>query len=287
MGRLGGGVAVVTGAGSGLGEAMVRAFATEGMRVVALDIDEPAARGVAESLSSGGVDAVAHRVDVGDRSSLAAAAGVAEKAFGACHVLCCNVGVQQFGAIDRLTPEDWEWVVSVNVLGTVNTVGAFLPLMRASEGDRHVLLTASSSVLSPGVRHAAYITSKFAVAGFGETLRLELAPEGIGVSILFPDGMSTRHLESSRAARPADLGPSITLDEDIQAIVSSRAQVSGHDVVTPEFAVRNLVEELTEDRPYIITHGNYLDEVEERFARVRDAFERMRLADARSGQNRA
>jgi NAD(P)-dependent dehydrogenase (short-subunit alcohol dehydrogenase family) len=275
-------VAVITGAGSGLGEAMARAFAAEGMKVAALDIDGAAAEAVAASLAPDGVETVGGAVDVADRRSLESAADTVAARFGACHVLCANVGVQQFGALDRLTVEDWQWVLSVNVLGTVSTVAAFLPLLRASSGARHILLTASSSALLPGERLGAYVTSKFAVMGFGECLRLELAPEGIGVSLLFPAGMSTRHLESSRAARPPELGPSVTLDDDIQVMLASRDSGKFADPVSPGYAIRNLISELASDPPYIITHGTYLSVVEERLERIRDAFERMQAADAES-----
>ncbi len=272
-------MAVITGAGSGLGEAMARSFAAEGMKVAALDIDGAAAEAVATSLAAQGAETVARPVDVADRRSLEVAAETVVATLGACDVLCANVGVQQFGALDRLSVEDWQWVLSVNVLGTVNTVAAFLPLLRASRGARHILLTASSSALLPGERLGAYITSKFAVMGFGECLRLELAPEGIGVSVLFPAGMSTRHLESSQAARPSELGPSVTLDDDIKVMLASQDSGKFADPVSAPYAIRHLIAELTGDPPYIITHGTYLPTVEERFEAIRRAFERMQAAD--------
>ena len=112
--------------------------------------------------------------------------------------------MQQFGAIDRLSEEDWSWVLNVNVMGTVRTVRESLPLLRAGTGWRRIVITASSGVLVPGVRLGVYQTSKFAVMGFGETLRQELAGEGIGESLVFPAGMMTRHLESNAQARPAN-----------------------------------------------------------------------------------
>ena len=85
--------------------------------------------------------------------------------------MCANVGVQQFGAIDRLTEDDWRWVLEVNVLGTVRTVAAFLPMIRQRSGLRRILLTASSGALVPGVRLAAYTASKDAVIGYVEAAR--------------------------------------------------------------------------------------------------------------------
>jgi len=272
---LAGRIAVVTGAGSGFGAAMARTFAEAGMAVAALDIDEDAARATATSLAEElGVPTTAVHTDVGDADSVAAAAKHVGEALGGCDLLCANVGVQQFGAIDRLTEEDWSWVLDVNVMGTVRTVREFLPLLRARRGWRHILLTASSGVLTPGVRLGVYQTSKFAVMGFGETLRLELAGEGIGVSLVFPGGMMTRHLESSAQARPADLGESVTLPDDIEAMLADRGMADG-DVVTPELAVRNLLADLLADEPYVLTHGSYRDDYNRRRDAMEAAFDRM------------
>jgi NAD(P)-dependent dehydrogenase (short-subunit alcohol dehydrogenase family) len=273
--ELAGTIAVITGAGSGLGAAMGRSFARAGMAVAALDIDEPSARETAAALAGEfRVPTTALRVDVGDGASVAAAARHVEATLGGCDVLCANVGVQQFGAIDRLSEQDWRWVLDVNVLGTVRTVREFLPLLRARSGWRRIVLTASSSVLAPGVRMGAYQTSKFAVMGFGETLREELAGEGIGVTLLFPGGMATRHLASSARARPAELGASLTRQEDLAAMLAHRPMAAG-DVVTPEHAIRNLLEDLLADRPYVLTHGSYRPVYEQRRDAMDAAFDRM------------
>lgn len=266
-------VAAITGAGSGLGEAMALAFADAGFDVAALDIDEPRARDTATAVETRGRKAIAVGVDVADPASMADAARVVEEALGPVTVLCANVGVQQFGAIDRLTPADWQWVLSVNVGGPVNTVTAFLPSLRRARGRRRIVLTASSAVFDPGPRLGAYTASKHAVVGFGETLRIELAPEDIGVSILFPGGMATRHLDSSAAARPAELGPSITLDEDFEALMAT-SMASADAVVDPVYAIRHLLEDLANGEPYIVTHGTYRDRLVARDAAILAAFDR-------------
>jgi meso-butanediol dehydrogenase / (S,S)-butanediol dehydrogenase / diacetyl reductase len=275
VGDLAGRIAVVTGAGSGLGAAMARTFAEAGMAVAALDIDETAARATATSLAEDfDVPTTAVHTDVGDADSVATAAKHVGEALGGCDLLCANVGVQQFGALDRLTEEDWSWVLDVNVMGTVRTVREFLPLLRARTGWRHIALTSSSGVLVPGVRLGVYQASKFAVMGFGETLRLELAGEGIGVSLLFPAGMMTRHLESSALARPAELGESVTLPDDIDAMLASRGMADG-DIATPEHAVRNLLADLLANEPYMLTHGSYRQEYDQRRKALDAAFDRM------------
>ena len=273
--ELTGRIAVVTGGGSGLGAAMCREFAAVGMTVAVLDIDDGNAVATASAVADEfGVPTIGLGVDVGDTESVATAAEHVFRVLGGCDVLCANVGVQQFGAIDRLTEDDWQWVLNVNVLGTVRTVAAFLPLIRQRDGFRRIVLTASSGALVPGVRLAAYTASKDAVIGYGETLRLELADEGIGVTLLFPAGMSTRHLESSKLARPTEIGEWVIAPDDIDAMMASRS-IGDEHVATAEHAVRNLIADLVADEPYVITHGDYRAAYQERLAAYDAAFDRM------------
>ena len=267
--------AVITGGGSGLGAAMADVFADEGTNIALLDIDGARAESKAAELRARGVNARAFAVDVADQSSVQAAADAVAEHFGKCDVLCANVGVQQFGAIDKLTDQDWSWVLSVNVMGVINTVAQFLPLLRKSTGERHIVVTSSASYFTPGVRMAAYVTTKYAVTGYAEVLRRELAAEGINVALLFPGGMMTRHLESSVAARPAELGASRLEREDIDAMMASADMTIDNHVATAEHAVRNLLAELHNKSPYIITHGGYKAQVEAQQHTVLDAFDRM------------
>jgi NAD(P)-dependent dehydrogenase (short-subunit alcohol dehydrogenase family) len=273
-----GGSAVVTGAGSGLGAAMATRFADAGMTVAALDIDEAAARATAEKLRDAGHKAIAIGVDVANRAAMAEAASIVSAACGGCTVLCANVGVQQFGAIDRLSEQDWRWVLDVNVMGVIHTVNAFLPLLRENTGHRHILLTASSASLTPGIRMGAYTTSKYAVMGYGETLRMELYSENIGVSILFPAGMVTRHLESSARARPAELGKSELRREDIDAMMTSRKMDAGTHVASAEYATRHLLAELAANERYIFTHGEYRQSLLETHAQILRAHDRAQIS---------
>jgi NAD(P)-dependent dehydrogenase (short-subunit alcohol dehydrogenase family) len=197
-----------------------------------------------------------------------------EATLGGCHILCSNVGVQQFGSIDKLTEQDWQWVLDVNVLGAVRTTRAFLPMLRAGDGYRRIVLTASSSVLVPSVRLIAYQTSKFAVLGFAESLREELLGDGIGVTVLFPGGMLTRHLESSASARPAEIGESALDPADLEAMMAHQP-MGADDVATPEHAIRNLLTDLESGAPYVVTHGSYRPIYEQRRDAVDDAFDRM------------
>jgi NAD(P)-dependent dehydrogenase (short-subunit alcohol dehydrogenase family) len=243
------------------------------MRVLVADVNEAGARAVAAEIAASGRVAVSARVDVGEPSSLAALAELAASAMGGCDLLAANVGVQRIGRADALSREDWQWLVGVNLLGTVEAVRVFLPLLRSS-GDAHLLFTGSVSSVLSVPRLAAYTASKMAVMGFAETLRLELAAEGIGVTVLLPAGMMTTHLESSAAARPAELGRSPELDPgDLGALLEVLA-ASPDAMQTPEEAIRDLLPALLENRPYVVTHAPNRAAVEARFAAILAAFER-------------
>ena len=124
--------------------------------------------------------------------------------FGRCDLLWVNVGVQHFGTVES-TPEDvWRWVLDVNVVGAVRAVQAFLPLLRAAEHADSP--SPRRPTRSPGRPARRVPGQQVRRRRRGETLRLELADESIGVSVVYPAGMLTRHLESSAAAPPAELG---------------------------------------------------------------------------------
>ena len=268
-------VGVVTGAASGLGAALAGALADAGMAVAVADLDGAGARAVASDLASRGADARAYDVDVGSIPSVDGLAAQVEGDFGACHLVCANVGVQQFGKVDALDPEEWKWVFDVNVHGSVATARAFLPLLRRSEGQRNLLFTTSTSALYAVRRLGTYTASKYAVLGMAETLRLELAEEGIGVSVLLPGPMATTHLQSSAAAKPAELDRPVFRPDDI-AVVTQDTTASADSVIAPEHAVRNVLRDLAADEPYIVTHDVHADQVAPRFQAILRAFERAR-----------
>ncbi|MBW2423221.1 MAG: SDR family oxidoreductase [Deltaproteobacteria bacterium] len=263
-----GGVAVVTGAGSGLGAALARRFAAEGMRVVAADLQLADAEATAEALRAEGAEAIAMPVDIGDESSIAHLAERVERELGPCQVLCANVGVQQFGRVEALTRADWEWVFGVNVFGTAATVRSFLPQLRRASGLRRILVTCSTTALYPVAHMSAYVASKAAVVALAETLRLELDAEEIGVTALFPGPMATTHTLSSTKAKPHRDGAPVMDDESVAIITES----AGGEMVDPEYATRNVIRDLTENQPYLITHDVHREKIEPRLAFIRAAF---------------
>lgn len=202
MRDLAGGNAVVTGAGSGIGRGLALGLARRGMRLVVSDIEADAAAAVAAELVAGGAEAVAQPCDVADFASVNALAELAVDRFGPVHVLCNNAGVLIMADVKDLQPGDWEWIYSVNVMGVVHGIHAFLPGMLAAGAPAHILNTGSVAGLGGG---GAYGSSKAAVIAISESLRTELAPHGIGVSVLLPGNVSSR-ITSSQRNRDARYG---------------------------------------------------------------------------------
>lgn len=263
-------VAVVTGGASGLGRALGERFAERGLRVALLDRDGERVEAEAAALAGKfGVDTIGLAVDVADESALRAAADAVTERFGRADVVVSNVGVQLFGAVEKLTEDEWRWVLDINVIGSARTAQAFLPLLRAAPHGR-LAFTTSSGVLSPAARLGVYQTSKFAVWGLAETLRLELAGDGVSVSVVFPSGMASRHLETSTAAQPDHLRREIGGPEDYAAMVASNPEMV-QNPVSPEEAAGNIADAVLAGERYIVTHGDLVGAVDGRGELLRQA----------------
>jgi NAD(P)-dependent dehydrogenase (short-subunit alcohol dehydrogenase family) len=268
-------VAVVTGGASGFGLALAGTCAAHGMAVVLADLDGERAEAEAATLAAAhGVEAVGMAVDVAEAASVEAAAAAVGSRFGRADLVVSNVGVQLFGAAERMTDDEWRWVLDVNVIGSMRVARAFLPLLRDAPHGR-LAFTTSSSVLDPASRLATYQASKFAVWGLAETLRVELAGDGIAVSVIFPSGMLSRHLETSEAAQPDHLRRPIGLAEDFVAMAESNPDMVAA-LATPDDAAAGVLERILAGERYVITHGDLTAAVDRRDTDLRRAAEAAR-----------
>ena len=175
-------VAVVTGAASGIGRALVDAFAARGLAVVLADVEQGALDAAVEELTATGASALGARVDVRRPEDLENLAAKVQAEFGRVDVLCNNAGVIVPRApVWEQSYADWQWIVDVNLHGVANGLRAFVPAMVAA-GRGHVVNTASMAGLTtiPGGGNGAYSATKHAVVGLSETLRLDLADGGAG-----------------------------------------------------------------------------------------------------------
>lgn len=205
MQTLRGGTAVITGAASGIGLALARRAASEGMDVVLADVDDAGLEAAAAGLDLApgrGVERV--RCDVSDPDAVEALADRAYARFGSVELLCNNAGVGGGGEVAELDRKDWAWVLGVNLWGVIHGVTSFLPRMLEGGAPAHVVNTASMAGFFAAPGMAPYAVSKFGVVALSESMRAELAGSAVGVSVLCPGWVSTRIHESERN-RPADL----------------------------------------------------------------------------------
>ncbi len=246
MQDLAGKVAVITGAGSGIGEGIARAAASAGMHVVVADIDMQKAQIVAAAI---GEHAMAFKVDVSSLASVESLRDAALQRFGAVHLLCNNAGVWIGALMHDADIKDWQYLINVNLYGVIHGVKAFLPLL-VEQGEGHIVNTASMGGLISGPPEGLYTTTKFAVVGLSEALLMEVADKGVGVSVLCPGLVNTNLITQSSAVRPEDLNPGIDHRQPAPDVASG---------ISPLAVGAQVLDAVREGSFYIITHDDYRD----------------------------
>ena len=268
MREFAGRTAFVTGGASGVGLALGGAFAAAGAKVMLADIETDALAVAVDSLRRVGADVRGIVCDVADAVSVARAADETVAAFGAVHVLCNNAGVASGSGVDDVSPDNWRWVLDVNLMGVVHGVAAFLPHMRAHGEGAHIVNTASMAGLQGGLGFSPYAASKFAVVGMSEGLSMQLAPLGIGVTVICPGFVRTRISESGRN-RPMRYGPARAPDpaSPAGALAAHLAELSMAGLDPSEVAAQTLAA-IRANELYVFTHPHMREEVEGRFAAI-------------------
>ena len=254
-----GGVAVVTGAASGIGRGLAAEFGRRGLNVVLADVDAGEVRGTAAGLEEAGGRYLAVPTDVRDRHALEALAEITLAEFGRVDVFCANAGVLPARSASwEIAPRDVDWALDVNVKGILFGLRAFMPVLIA-QGRGHIVHTASNVGLGPIPFLGLYSATKHAVVGLSWALREELAHAcpGIGFTLLCPGGVRTRLHESGRLRPPAGDGtperPPVTalpdrpdprriLPEDVARQVAVAIERNQPLVVTDDDAVRGIRE---------------------------------------------
>lgn len=267
MEELGSRVAVVTGAASGIGRGMARAFATEGMRLVLSDIEEAALEGVAEELRGRGAELRVVPSNVADASSVDTLAEASFDAFGAVHLLCNNAGVINDNVPTwESSAGDWEWVMGVNMMGVAHGIRAFVPRMLAGGEAGHIVNTSSMGGLISGTANAIYIASKHAVVSISECVQNELrwAEAPIGVSVLCPGWVRTGLVDADRNRRDA---PQPSEAERAMRARFQRGLDRGAD---PDAVGRLVVDAVRRERFYVLTHPHWDGLIRARFDAILD-----------------
>jgi len=244
-------VAVVTGAGSGIGRALAARFAAEGMHVVLADVDEAHARETEALLAARGGRTLVVQTDVQRAAAVEALAARTLAAFGAVHVLCNNAGIAGVGRPVWEQPlESWEQVLGINLWGVIHGIRTFVPIMLRQGTEGHVVNTSSASgLLAYGFDRLPYVATKHAVVGISEALALYLAPKGVGVTCLCPSGVATNILEQITVYGEA---------------TSPRAPQ--HPIVFPDVVGELVAEAITAGTFLVVTAPEIHDELQQRAA---------------------
>ncbi len=256
-------VVVITGAGSGIGQAMADSFAAAGCKLVLADIDDDDVRTTdGEIRARHGVETMTSITDVSKAEEVEALAQATIERFGAVQVICNNAGVLSKGDPWFGPIESWEWTMGVNFWGVVHGVRAFLPRILESGGG-HVVNTASIAGLLPG--GASYGASKHAVVAITEDLHhaMELSPVPVGVSCLCPGWVRTAIYEADRHW-PDELGPKPE-DTAVQEVTANHFRTAIDEGMQPAAVADLVVEAVRNNRYWVFPHPDFVDIVMERF----------------------
>jgi NAD(P)-dependent dehydrogenase (short-subunit alcohol dehydrogenase family) len=194
-------VAVVTGAASGIGLGISRAFGHEGMRVVLSDVSDERLNEAVTALRSEGIDCIGQIADVRSLEAVEALARAAVDTYGQIHVVCNNAGVGVFGRQWELSEQDWALAVDVCLWGVINGVRAFVPRMLESGVQCHVVNTASMGGLLSAPFVGPYAAAKHGVVGLSKSLRVELGGTNVGVTLVCPGNVRTNVARAMREQR--------------------------------------------------------------------------------------
>jgi len=222
---------VITGAASGIGRATALEFARQGARLALVDIDPSGVAAAAQEIRAIGGEALPYVVDVASAPAIAEFAARVQHELPQVDILVNNAGVAVIGPFARSAPADWEWIYGVNVLGPIQLTRALLPAMLA-RGSGHVVIVASLAGM------VAYSTTKFALVGFAEALRFELAESGVGVTAVCPGFVRTGLHRATRYDNP---GFRRFLD-----------QAPSYYGISKEHVAKKLVAAVTRQKPLVV-----------------------------------
>jgi NAD(P)-dependent dehydrogenase (short-subunit alcohol dehydrogenase family) len=270
MEDLQGKVAVITGGASGIGRAVARRAAAEGMKVVLADIEEASLKEAESELTRQGADAIAVTTDVADAASVRGLRDRALRQYGAVHLVHNNAGVGGGGPIWEVPEQDWRWIMGVNLWGVVHGVATFVPLL-IEQGEGYVVNTASIAGLATAPFLGPYNATKQAVVAISETLYKDLKAagvSGVGVSVLCPGFVRTRIAESGRnrpdwAPGRSDWAPGSEVErtDDTRTVIQGLVD-SG---IPAEVVAERVLDAVRTDTFYILTHPDLRAAIQTRF----------------------
>ncbi|MFD9665092.1 SDR family NAD(P)-dependent oxidoreductase [Rhodococcus sp. NPDC059968] len=255
MESLHGRVAVITGAAGGIGEALGSVLAASGMKLALADIDAEGLIAARDRLADAGAEVIAVPTDVTSEESVIRLKDCTLEHFGSVHVLCNNAGVTVTGAAWTIPVSAWEKVLSVNLIGVINGIRTFVPVMK-SNCEGHVVNTASMAGLTSAAGLAPYSVSKHGVVALSEAIYKELVLEdsGIGVSVVCPGAVTTAMPSSVAAATLGDQGP-------IDRAITRAVDESLKGAIAPIRVAEMIRNAILADQFWVLTHPSRANSV--------------------------
>lgn len=275
MQQLEGKVAFVTGAGSGIGLGIAQALAAAGVKVMLCDIDQIALEAAVAGLAGTNADVAGVRADVSLKDELRQAAESAIERFGKVHILVNNAGVGGGSGYGEWTDASWNWTLGVNLMSVVWGIEIFGPLMERHGEGGQIVNTASIAGLIAATG-PSYNVTKYGVVALSEGLRVDLAPRGIGVSVLCPGFIRTQIMDSRRHLPPRfgeleQVNEGSTAPELVQ-----QARAAIENGIDPRYVGELVREGIEGNWDYIFTDTQFEPYIEARFANIKAGFDRIR-----------
>lgn len=274
-------VAVITGAGSGIGLSLAERCAVEGMKVVLADIDERFLKRANRRMEKLGATYLIIKTDVSKLEDMEVLAEKTLENFGAVHLLFNNAGVSNTKFFWNYTLNDWKWQIGVNLWGVIYGLHVFVPIMRNQDTECHIVNTASMEGLlsGSGPGGAIYGLTKHAIVSLSESMRTELTQtkSKIKVSVLCPGWVSTK-IYFSDAHRQDEYRDSLEDTFDEEKIEDSQSKFQAIREISPPMACEDVAEivfkAIRRRKFYILTHSDQLmkDGVQLRFGEIFRAF---------------
>ena len=269
-------VAVITGAGSGIGRGIAEHAAKLGMRLVLADINEEGLNETLALVKSCGVEAISRVTDVSSLDEVENLASQTYETFQNCHLLFNNAGVLGPASLSEVNREMYDWLININLGGCFNGIHAFLPRMKASGEESHIIATCSTSGFIAYPMLSLYSASKFGIRGLMTSLRSELAMSNsnVGVSIVCPGEVTTNIVNSTfQSNGPADNKPVADVDPTAMLEVAAEDAQNTYPI-SPLEAAQGIFAGIENKEFYIFTHKGYKRQLEDISSEYLEAFDR-------------
>ena len=269
-------VAVITGAGSGIGRGIAEHAAKAGMRLVLADINEEGLNETLALVKSCGVEAISRVTDVSSLDEVENLASQTYETFQNCHLLFNNAGVLGPASLNEVNREMYDWLININLGGCFNGIHAFLPRMKASGEESHIIATCSTSGFIAYPMLSLYSASKFGIRGLMTSLRSELtmSNSNVGVSIVCPGEVTTNIVNSTfQSNEPADNKPVADIDPTAMLEVAAEDAQNTYPI-SPLEAAQGIFAGIENKEFYIFTHKGYKRQLEDISSEYLEAFDR-------------